>query len=132
MGGPAPAENDVDIAIATDVDGRFVCTLAEAGVSAVVTASNVPQAGEDLLAALENARETGYDECVWAEQGGEFRWIFKKAGARLTVVVLWCAGTVIGWQHVFRAEDQFDVFAARARADVARCLAEAAARVVRR
>jgi hypothetical protein len=121
----------VDIAIATDIDGRFVCTLKEADMSALVTASNVPQAGEDLLTALENARETGYDECVWAEQGGEFRWIFRRDGARLTVVALWCAGAVIGWQHVFRAEGDFDSFAERARAEVGRCLAEAATRAGR-
>lgn len=121
----------MDITIETDIDGRFVCTLAEADVSALVTASNVPQAGEDLLAALENARETGYDECVWAEQGGEFRWIFRRDGTRLTVVVLWCAGAVIGWQHVFRAEDDFDAFAGRARTEVTRCLAEAARRAPR-
>jgi hypothetical protein len=121
----------VDIAIETDLDGRFVCTLTEGVTSALVTASNVPQAGEDLLAALENARETGYDECVWAEQGGEFRWILRRDDVRLTVVVLWCAGAVIGWQHVFRAEDDFAAFADRARAEVARCLAEAATRTGR-
>jgi hypothetical protein len=118
----------VDIEIATDIDGRFVCSLTEEDTSALVTASNVPQAGEDLLAALENARETGYDECLWEEQGGEFRWIFRRDGARLTVVVLWCAGAVIGWQHVFRAEGGFDAFAERAGTEVVRNLAAAAGR----
>ena len=129
MGAPAPgAESHVDIAVETDIDGRFVCTLTDGDTSALVTASNLPQAGEDLLAALENASETGYDECVWAEQGGEFRWIFRRDGDRLTVVVLWCAGTVIGWQHVFRAEDRFDAFASHARAEIVRCLAAVAGR----
>ena len=113
----------MDIAIATDIDGRFVCTLTEGATSALVTASNVPQAGEDLLAALEGARETAYDECLWEEQGGEFRWIFRRDDARLTLVVLWSSGTITGWQHVFRAEDEFDGFASRAQAEVARCLA---------
>jgi hypothetical protein len=118
----------VEIAITTDIDGRLVSTLSEGDTSTTVTASNVPQAGEDLLAALENARETGYDECVWAEHAGEFRWIFRRDGARLTLVVLWCAGTITGWQHVFRAEDAFDAFAERARAEVTRSLATLAAR----
>lgn len=121
----------MDIAIATDIDGRLVCTLTEDDTSAEVTASNVPQAGEDLLAALDNARETGYDECLWEEPGGEFRWIFRRDGARLTLVVLWCAGTVIGWQHVFRAEGGFEPFAERARAEVARGLVAAASRRAR-
>ena len=30
--------------------------------------------------------------------------MFRRDGDRLTVAVMWSAGTVTGWQHVFRSE----------------------------
>jgi hypothetical protein len=99
------------VTIETDDLGRYICTLTDADVSAIVTASNAPEAGAALLQALEDARTTRYGECQWDEQGGEYRWMFKREGDRLTVAVMWCHGTITGWQHVFRADGGFEPFA---------------------
>lgn len=101
-------------------NGRLICTLADADARGTVTASNVPQAGDDLLAAIEDARTTGYGECLWEEVGGEYRWMLRADGERLTLVVLWSIGTVTGWQHVFRAECDARWLQETARAALAR------------
>ena len=93
-----------------DGTGRFVCTLAEGAVLATVTASNVPAAGDDLESALEDARTSGYGECFWQESGGEYRWLFRRDGDHMTVVVLWSSGTLTGWQHVFRTDCEAALF----------------------
>jgi hypothetical protein len=83
---------------------HLVCTIADNDQEATVTASNVPEAPEQLVAALEQARDSGYGECLWLESGGEYRWMLRRSDAGVTVVVLWSSGTLTGWQHVFRAE----------------------------
>jgi hypothetical protein len=103
------------ISLSIDASGRYVCELVEADEHATVTASNVPEAGDDLLAALEDARDNGLGESLWVEPGGEYRWMFKRDGSRLTVAVMWCSGTVTGWQHVFRSECDFEEFLVSAR-----------------
>lgn len=109
----------MELSLDIDPAGRFVCRLAGDGQQATVTASNV-NAAEDLLAALEDARDGGYGECFWEEQGGEYRWLFRRAEAGLTVVVLWSTGTLTGWEHVFRATADLDVLAAQVRRDLSR------------
>lgn len=111
---------DMDFTLETEANGRLVCTLTEADMQGTATASNVPQAGDDLLAAIEDARTTGYGECLWEEAGGQYRWMLRAEGSRLTVVVLWSIGTVTGWQHVFRTECDAGWFQNTARASLAR------------
>jgi hypothetical protein len=108
------------LSITTDEAGRYLCDLADVRDHATVTASNVPEAGADLLAALEDARDSGLGESLWAEQGGDYRWMFRRVGDQLTVVVLWSSGTITGWQHVFRGECGFDAFVTQAREAVGR------------
>ncbi len=110
----------MEFTLETEENGRLICTLTEADMHGTVTASNVPQAGADLLAAIQDARTTGYGECLWEEVGGEYRWMLRADGNRLTVVVLWSIGTVTGWQHVFRAECDARWFEAKAQAALAR------------
>ncbi len=110
----------MQLTVDTDENGRLICKLAEADMEGTVTASNVPQAGNDLLDAIEDAKSTGYGECLWEEVGGEYRWMLRTHGDRLTVVVLWSIGTVTGWQHVFRAECDAGWFQETARASLAR------------
>ena len=98
------------IAIETDELDRYICTLTDGEVTATVTASNAA-AGEGLLQAIEDARSTGYGECQWDEQGGDYRWMFRRDGDHLTVAVMWCHGVITGWQHVFRADGDFEPFA---------------------
>lgn len=109
----------MEITITTDETGHLVCTLDDGVAKALVTASNTPGAGEDLLAALDEARDTGLGECLWEVPGGEYRWMFRREGERLTVAVMWSAGVITGWQHVFRSDCEAEPFAERAEAQVA-------------
>jgi uncharacterized protein YegP (UPF0339 family) len=105
-----------------DIDdgGRFVARLSADGHKTRLVTSSLLPAVADLLAAVEDARDTGYGECLWQEQGGDYRWMFRAAGERLTVVALWSTGTLTGWEHVFRGDCDLDWFASRVREGLAR------------
>jgi hypothetical protein len=109
----------MQLTLTLDESGRYVCELAHEDQHTTVTASNVPEAGADLLAGLEDARETGLGESLWVEPGGEYRWMFRRVDDRVTVAVMWSSGTITGWQHVFRADGRFEDFVRMARAAVA-------------
>jgi hypothetical protein len=110
----------MDILFDTDAAGRLVCTLVEGANTAMATASDVPGATQVIEAALADVRTADCGECVWAEGGGEYRWMFRRHADRLTVVVLWSAGTLRGWQHVFRCECDADWFDRRVQDELAR------------
>ncbi len=100
----------MDVLIATDGDDRLVCTLRSPGGVATVTAPDPATAGEELLAALDDAREAGYGECFWPAATGEYRWMFRRTDDRLRVVALWSSGTLTGWEHVADDETGFEAF----------------------
>jgi len=110
----------MDLLIERDLAGRFICTLVDESCTATVTASNVPEAGAVLTAALDEARDSGYGECFWSEQGGDYRWMFRREDRRVTVVVLWSSGVITGWAHVFRSEADFDWLDGRMRGELAK------------
>jgi hypothetical protein len=103
----------MDISLTTEYPGRLIATLREGPDEAVVTAAHRTAAATSLLDALEATRENGYAECYWHEQAGQYWWLFRREDARLEVAVLWSSGTVTGWQHVFRASDEFSYFLER-------------------
>jgi hypothetical protein len=117
--GPEPGGASLDLALDIDDAGRFVVRLRQGDASAVVTASNL-DAADDLLAAIEDARDTGLGECVWEEPGGDYRWMLRHDDGELIVVALWSAGTLTGWEHVFRGRCGLDWLADRVRAELAR------------
>jgi hypothetical protein len=98
-----------------DENGRLICTIEENGQRAIVTSASAASAVEELVAALESARADGYGECQWDEAAGEYRWMFRRNGEQLTVVVLWSSGVITGWEHVFRTECEFESFVAMVR-----------------
>jgi hypothetical protein len=100
----------MDVSAYRDEFGRLIAVLKDGPQEATVTASNMPAAGEDLLAAVASARDTGYGECRWQEQTGDYWWMLRNTQGRLTVVVMWATGTATGWQHVFRAETDMQAF----------------------
>lgn len=109
----------MDASLDIDDAGRFVATLQNEGSApALVTASNL-NAADDLLAAIEDARDTGLGECYWEEQSGEYRWMLRTGDEAVTVVVLWSTGVVTGWEHVFRGTCTLDWLAARIRESLA-------------
>jgi hypothetical protein len=113
----------VDLTVRTDDFGRLVCTARVDGREAVVTATDVPAASADLLAALDQARATGFGECFWLTEAGDYRWIFRRAGDRVTVVALRSSGTITGWQHVIYTETAFEPFARHLSTELARACA---------
>jgi len=109
----------MDISLSTEHPGRLIATLRESDEEAVVTAAHRMAAASALLDALEGAREDGYGECYWHEQTGQYWWLFRREETRLEVAVLWSSGAVTGWQHVFRAADEFSYFMERVQDELA-------------
>ncbi len=105
----------MDVLIAKDSFGRLVCTLCSPNGVGAVTAADPEKAAADLLAALEEARETGYAECFWPAPNGEYRWMFRRTDDRLIVAALWSSGTITGWEHVAHDDTDFEAFAAQVR-----------------
>jgi hypothetical protein len=110
----------VQVDLCTDEFGRLTCALADEQTAAVVTASDPVEARTGLLAALDKVRESGMAECFWHESMGEYRWVFRRDGDRLRVAVLWSAGTVTGWEHVFWTECDPQAFDGAMRAEIFR------------
>jgi hypothetical protein len=112
-------ETRVNIEITTDAAGHLLCTIDDGVERALVTASDAPEAGDALMAALDDTRDTGRGECLWNVPGGEYRWMFRRDGDRLTVAVMWTAGVVTGWQHVFRSDCEAEPFVEQVQAALA-------------
>jgi hypothetical protein len=121
MPGAPPGQPDRALQLTLDIDeaGRFVARLQQGEASALVTASNL-DAADQLLAAIEDARGSGLGECLWEEQGGDYRWMLRRRGDELIVVALWSAGTLTGWEHVFRGRCGLDWLKARVREELMR------------
>ena len=115
----------MDLSIERDGPERLVCTLVDDNRSVVLTSSDAEAAAADLLAALESAEQTGYGECLWQEAAGDYRWMFRRTGDRVTLATLWSMGTLTGWQNVLQVETNFAMLAARVRAEIARLGAHA-------
>jgi len=103
------------LSFALDEFGRLTCELSDGAVLGTASASNTPVAASELLRAVEDAEKTGAGECWWLESAGEYRWVIRREGERATLVVLWSAGTLTGWEHVFWAQDSLDVVASAIR-----------------
>ncbi len=108
--------SDAGFAFSTDGFGRLVCDIHIPGQTTRVTAWDVRDARAHFLAALDDAREAGLGECFWHSESGDYRWMFRRSGARVTVVALWSTGAVTGWEHVAFVETDADRFDADARA----------------
>lgn len=106
---------------ATDF-GRLACAVTDGRTDAVVTASDITSAAADLNTAIESAAAAGYGECFWHEGGGEYRWMFRREGDMLAIVVLWSSGTLTGWEHVFRANCDFGPLAEQVHDETRRVL----------
>ncbi len=94
----------MDFMIEVDEEGRLACTLVDDAATVTLVAPDPRSAADDLDAALADARESGYGECVWQLTDGDYKWLFRRHDERTEVVVLWSSGTLTGWQHVFRSD----------------------------
>lgn len=114
----------VDLSFDTDDNGHLVCRLSAAGQQTLVSAATVADAAADLLAAAESAvAPLGFGECEWWGPNGSYRWMLKRSGHALTVAVMWSAGTITGYQHVFREECDANWFVERVQAEAGRVVA---------
>jgi len=87
-----------------DSYGRLIFRVADGGSEAAIEASNGAEAAAELMAAVEGAARDGYGECFWQEAASECRWIFRREGEKVRMVVLRSTGTLTGWEHLFGAE----------------------------
>ena len=85
---------------------RVIVRLRDGNVETTVAGWRPEIAAAELVAALEGAERDGYADCYWPEPTGQYWWMLKREDNRLEVVVMWSAGAVPGWQHVFRAADE--------------------------
>jgi len=109
----------IDLAFQRHPSGGLIGTLGDGTTSATIGAAEVDRALADVLLAVDEAQRQPFSECFWPVPGGEYRWMFRRNGDEVTVVVLWSAGTVPGWQHVFRAECDYRWLVERLRAELA-------------
>ena len=110
----------LELQLQLDELGRVIARLSKGKSSATVTSSAAAGAIADLAAAFEDTVRDGCGECYWPEGGGDYRWLFRRTGERVAVVVLWCANPVTGWEHVFWGETGWDEFQQTLRGAVAR------------
>lgn len=107
------------ITMARESGGRIVCTIQDAGNQAFVTAGDAVNASLELLAAIQDAADDGYGDCLWQEVAGDYKWMLRRNGETVTVAVMWSSGVVTGWQHVIRGDTDFDDFAEQVRTALA-------------
>jgi hypothetical protein len=88
----------------TDEFARLTCEMERGAVKATASAANREAAEAGMREALASVEVNGVGECFWQEAGGEYRWVFRREGENVRVAVLWSAGVLTGWEHVFWAE----------------------------
>jgi hypothetical protein len=97
----------MDLSFRTD-SARLVCELNEADQHTTISAADGGEAANAFLTAVLAVADDRLAECFWHEAGGDYRWMFRREGDRVDVAVMWCAGVITGWQHVFRGECPVD------------------------
>jgi len=107
------------ISLRVDELDRLICTVEDGTAPVTVTASD-PDAGAHLVAAIEEAAGGGVGDCFWEEGGGEYRWMLRREGDKLRLVVLWSSGTLTGWDTVLWRECDFEEFRRQVKAETAR------------
>ena len=109
----------MNLTLRVDEFERLICTVDDGAAPVTVTASD-PGAAAHLVAAIDDAVRDGVGECFWEEACGEYRWTLRREGEKLRVVVLWCTGTLTGWEAVLWTECDLADFRAQVQAEVAR------------
>jgi hypothetical protein len=94
-----------------DEFGQLFCALSNAGPRTAIAVSDAFEAAAGLLGALDAAADGGCGECYWPQPGGQYRWMLRRDGARVRIVILWMAGVLTGWEHVYWGECDFEEFA---------------------
>lgn len=112
--------SDLALELRLDDLGRVIAEMNCGASRATVTAAKAGEAIADLAAAWEDTVRDGCGECYWPEGGGDYRWLFRRSGDSVSVVVLWCVNPITGWEHIFWAETGWDMFQETLRGAIAR------------
>jgi hypothetical protein len=107
------------ISLCVDDFQRLICTVEDGAAPVTVTASSA-DAAASLVAAIDDAARDGSGGCFWQEGGGEYRWMLRREGDKLRVVVLWCTGTMTGWETTLWRECDLAAFRSQVRTAAAR------------
>ena len=113
----------MQVTLRGDSLGRVVGTIAHNGAQATVTGWDRASAIADLRMAVESVATHEYGECFWHEAMGEYRWLFRRTGERMRVVILRSSGTLTGWEDCFWTECDARDFRESMRAALEGCCA---------
>jgi len=94
----------MEVTFTGDAFGRVLGTIAHDGAQATVSGSDSLSAMADLRLAVDSAIAHDHGECFWREALGEYRWLFRREGRTMRVVILRSTGTLTGWEHCLWAE----------------------------
>jgi hypothetical protein len=109
----------VTVSITPDEFGGLVCSLRDESNEGVVRATNPQEAAADLTGALDNVAQGLTGECFWLRESGDYRWLIKRTGDKVRLVVLWCTGAMTGWENVFWADTEWPALESALRAQLA-------------
>jgi hypothetical protein len=98
-----------------DERGFLACSIGES----VIAVHEPALALEALSEALDRVETDGLGECCWEQPTGSYRWVFRTSAGKANVALIWSAGVVTGWEHVWWAEVDWDEFVREARAQIA-------------
>ena len=110
----------VSVSFTPDDFGGLVCNLADESNTGVVRATNAQEAIDDLTGALDNVAAGRTGECFWLRESGDYRWLIKRTGENVRLVVLWCTGAMTGWENVFWADTEWAALEPAMRAELGR------------
>jgi hypothetical protein len=79
---------------------------------------------EALSETLDRVESDGLGECCWEQPTGIYRWVFRKTAGedgvvKANVALIWSAGVVTGWEHVWWGEVEWVEFLREAKAQIA-------------
>lgn len=92
----------------------------ECAIEGSVIAVHEPtHALEAMSEALDRVEKDGLGECCWEQPTGIYRWVFRRNGERANVALIWSAGVVTGWEHIWWGEVDWAEFTRESRAQIA-------------
>lgn len=92
-------------AFESDPAGRLLCQLEDADGPHMIASAQAAPARAELTAALDDLESATSSECYWQDDACDYRWLFKRDGARLRLAILRLTGVCPGYQHVAWTEE---------------------------
>ncbi|MEZ5355443.1 MAG: hypothetical protein R2762_22630 [Bryobacteraceae bacterium] len=93
------------LSLEKDDFGRLICRIEDGDSRATITSRDATVLAE-WISAIEDTPQSGYVDCYWSEQAGNYRWMFRLAGANLRIYVTWGGGAGQGWEYIYSSEHE--------------------------